>query len=123
MTQDKAIAKALKRHSEPALPDGFHSRMMEMIYLAEAKKKRQAFILNICLISFVSIGLITMAVYLLWDSLSALTFHMPALHITSEALSQYGFCFYIAFLVMVLFGLDHILRSRWHKKRFKEAGH
>lgn len=123
MKQDQAIAKVLQRQSGSALPDGFNSRMMEMIYLAEAKKKRQAFILNICLISFVSIGLIAMAVYLLWDSLSGLTFRMPSLRITSEALSQYGFCFYIAFLVMVLFGLDHLFRSRWQKKRFKEAGH
>jgi uncharacterized membrane protein YqhA len=123
MKQDKAIAKALQRQSGSALPDGFNSRMMEKIFLAEAKRKRQAFILNICLISFVSLSLIAMAVYLLWDSLSALTFRMPTLHVTSEALSQYGFCFYIAFLVMVLFGLDHLFRSRWHKKRFKEAGH
>ncbi len=123
MKRDKAIAKVLQKQSGSALPDGFNSRMMEMIYLAEAKKKRQAFILNICLISFVSIGLIAMAAYLLWDSLSALTFRMPTLHVTSEALSQYGFCFYIAFLVMVLFGLDHLFRSRWQKKRFKEAGH
>lgn len=123
MKQDKAIIKALGRRPKPTLHDGFNSRMMEKIFLAEAKKKRQAFFLNICLISFVSLSLIAMAVYLLRDSLSALTFRMPSLHVTSEALSQYGFCFYIAFLVMVLFGLDHLVRSRWHKKKLKEAGH
>lgn len=123
MKQDKAIAKALKRQTGSVLPDGFNSRMMEKIFLAEAKKKRQAFIFNICLISSVSLGLIVMAGYLMRDYLSGMTFRMPTMHVTSEALSQYGFCFYIAFLVMVLFAFDHFFRSRWQKKKLKEAGH
>ncbi len=119
MKPDKAIAKALNRQPKPALPPGFESRMMAQIYKAEAKRKRQTFLLNIGLLSLTSLGLIGLAAYLLRDYLSEVTFRMPSLHLSSEAASQYGFGFYIAFLILVLIVTDHCIRHLIQKRRAK----
>jgi hypothetical protein len=119
MKPDKAITKALNRQEKPVLPPGFESRMMTRIHRAEAKRKQQAYILNIGLISFTSVGLIGLAVYLLRHYLSGVTFRVPSLHLSTEAASQYGFGFYIAFLVMVLIATDHFVRHLIQKRRAK----
>lgn len=119
MKPDKAISKALTRQENPGLPPGFESRMMAQIYKAETKRKRQTFLLNIGLLSLTSLGLIGLAVYLLRDSLSEITFRAPSLHLSSEAVSQYGFGFYIAFLILVLIVTDHCIRHFIQKKRAK----
>ena len=117
MKPDKAIAKALNRQSNPVLPPGFESRMMAQIYKAEAKRKRQAFLLTIGLLSLTSLGLIGLAVYLLRDYLSEVTFRLPSLHLSSEAAWQYGFGFYIASLILVLIVTDHYVRQYIQKKK------
>jgi hypothetical protein len=120
MKSDKAITKALNRQEKPALPPGFESRMMAQIYRAEAKRKQQAFLFSIGLLSITSLGLIGMAVYLLRNYLSTATFRIPSLHLSTEALSQYGFGFYIASLILVLIVTDHCIRHFIQKKRAKQ---
>jgi len=96
MKPDKAITKALNRQNKPVLPPGFEVRMMTRIHQAETKRERQAFLLNIGLLSLTSLGLIGLAVYLLRNYLSEVTLRFPSLHLSSEVASQYGFLFYIA---------------------------
>ena len=118
MNQDKAIIKALKTMEGPTLSDDFSSGMMNRIYLVAAKKKRRMYIGTLCLISTVSLGLISMAVYLLRDYLQEnFTFQMPSLTSLLESVSKYGFGFYIAFLTIILIALDHYFRSMWQKHK------
>jgi hypothetical protein len=119
MKRDKAITKALERKHPPTLPAGFGTRMMEKIYAAEAKKKKKVYLFNIGLLSITSLALIAMAVYLLRDYLSGITFHMPSFHLTQVSVSQYGFCFYIAFLMLGLILTDHYIRHFIQKKKAK----
>ena len=118
MNQDKAIIKALKTLEGPILSNNFSSGMMNRIYLVEAKKKRRAYIGSLCLLSTVSLGMIAMAVYLLRDYLSDnFTFHLPTFASLIESVSKYGFCFYIAFLTIVLISLDYYFRSAYQKHK------
>jgi len=124
MNQDKAIIKALKTMEGPTLSDDFSSGMMNRIYLVAAKKKRRMYIGTLCLISTVSLGMISMAVYLLRDYVSdKLTFHLPSLASLVESLSRYGFGFYIAFLTIILIALDYYFRSAWQKHKNEKFGH
>jgi len=124
MNQDKAIIKALKSMEGPTLSDDFSSGMMNRIYLVAAKKKRRMYIGTLCLISTVSLGMISMAVYLLRDYVSdKLTFHLPSLASLVESVSRYGFGFYIAFLTFILIALDYYFRSAWQKHKNENLGH
>jgi hypothetical protein len=124
MNQDKAIIKALKTLEGPILSDNFSSGMMNRIYLVEAKKKRRAYIGSLCLLSAVSLGMISMAVYLLRDYLSdKLTFQLPGPETLIESISRYGFGFYIAFLTIILIALDYYFRSAWQKHKNEKFGH
>lgn len=120
MTHDKAIIKALQSTESPRLPAGFNSRMMNQIYQAAEHKKKRAYVLSLCLISGVSLVLIALTVYLLNNYFSVdLSFHLPKLHLSSQSISVYGFCFYIALLVLILIGLDNHFRHKWMIKKMK----
>jgi len=118
MNQDKAIIKALKTLEGPTLSDDFSSGMMNRIYLDAAKKKRRSYIGSLCLLSAVSLAMISMAAYLLRDYLTvSLTFHLPSLASLFESVAKYGFGFYIAFLTILLIALDYYFRSVWQKHK------
>jgi len=124
MNHDKAIIKALKTLEGLPLSDDFNSGMMNRIYFAAAKKKRRAYIGSLCVLSMVSMGLISMAVYLLRNYLTDnLTFHLPTLTSLIESVSKYGFGFYIAFLSIILIALDYYFRSVWQKHKNEKFRH
>ena len=118
MQEDKAIIKALKSQ-EGSLPSlGFNTRLMSKVYLAAEKEKKRMYILSLCFISAVSLGLIAMGVYLLKDYLpSNYTIHFPNFKNLLESLSKYGFSFYIAFLILILVGLDTYFRQLLNKRK------
>lgn len=120
MTQDKALRNALKKEQNHSLPFGFKEQTMKRIHKTAEKRKNRAFAYTIGLISITSLGLIALAVFLLKDYLNAaIIFPVEWLHPDTETISQYGFGGYIAFLTLVLIGIDHLARHHWQKKREK----
>jgi len=43
----------------------------------------------------------------------------PKVHLSSESKSMYAFSFYIAFLSLILIGLDYWIRRKWMMKKMK----
>ena len=117
MIKDKAIQKAVQSQPVSMLSSGFDSRIMDRIRLETEKKKKRAYVLSLGLISVVSAGLISLAVYLFKDELPAhLTLRFPDFNVIVVTLSKYGFGFYVAFLALILIGMDYFLRNAWQKK-------
>lgn len=118
MKPDKAILKVLKSQEIPELTPGFNTRMMNRVHVVVEKKKKRQYVQMLCFLAAVSLGLISMAVYFLKDYLpSHFTFYMPDFNIHLASLSRYGFGFYIAFLTLLLVGLDHYFRSVRQKRK------
>jgi hypothetical protein len=123
MKQDKAIIKVLKSQESPALSYDFNARLMSRVYVAVEKKKKRAYVLSLCLLSTVSLGLISLAGYLLKDHLALdFTLTLPRINFTLAPLSRYGFSVYIAVLTFILIGLDTYFRHVWIKRRNNKSG-
>jgi len=123
MKQDKAILKALKSQESPALSYDFNARLMSRVYLAAEKRKKRTYVLSLCLISAVSLGLISLAGYLLKDHfVTDFALTMPHINLTLGSLSKYGFCIYIAVLTLILIGLDNHFRHVWIKRKNNKSG-
>ena len=123
MKQDKAILKALKSQESTVLSYDFNARLMSRVFLAAEKKKKRAYILSICLISAVSLGLISMAGFLMKDYLSFdYAFTMPRINFTFGSLSKYSFSIYIAVLSLILIGLDNHFRHVFIKRKNNKSG-
>jgi hypothetical protein len=118
MKRDKAIIKALDRLDgldKPSLSADFNVQLMNKISKAAAKREKRSFIVNIAIVTVVSLGLVVMAVYLLRNYLTTdITFSMPVFHIGS--VSHYLFFAYIAILALLLLGLDYFFRYLREKK-------
>jgi hypothetical protein len=111
MKQDKALIKALNLKENPKLPTGFNAQLMGKIYIASAKQKKRNTIISYTFISFVSLGLIGMAVYLLKNYLTfSSMLQIPQFIFTSESKSFFGFSIYIASLVLILVFMDGYFR-------------
>ena len=123
MKQDKALIKVLKLQEKPKLSADFNAQLMDKIYIASAKQKKRNLIISYTFISFVSLGLIGMAVYLLKNYLTfSSMFQLPQLISTSESKSFFGFSIYIACLVLILVFMDGYfrkLRERYLNKKSK----
>jgi len=123
MSNDKAIIKALQSTESPRLSADFNSRLMTEVYRTLERKKKRAYILGLCLISGVSLALVGLAVYVFltyipWN----FTFELPKfpkMEFSSESKSMYAFSFYIAFLSLILIGLDYWIRRKWLMKKMK----
>jgi len=112
MKQDKALIKALKLKEKPQLPTDFNTQLMREIYKASAKQKKQNIILSYAFISFVSLGLIGMAVYLLKNYITfSSVSQIPEFLATSESKNIFGFSIYIACLVLILVFMDRYFRK------------
>jgi len=123
MNNDKAIRKALQSTESPRLSADFNSRLMAEVYRAVERKKKREYVLGICLISGVSLVLVGLAVYVFltyipWNFAFELP-KFPKMNLTPETKSMYGFSFYIAFLSLILIGLDHYIRRKWMMKKSK----
>ena len=121
MKQDKAIIKVLKSVEVPILSDGFNSGMMKQLYQTVEKKKKRTYILTLCLITTVSLGLISMGIYLTKDYLVGnFIFQLPTLKMMATSISKYGFGIYIAFLIFILLALDTFFRTVWNKHKVEK---
>ena len=121
MKQDKAIIKVLKSQEIPTLSDGFNAGMMKQLYKAVEKKKKRVYILTLCLLSTVSLGLIAMGIYLTKDYLVGnFPFQLPTIQMMAASISKYGFGIYIAFLIFILLVLDTFFRTVWNKHKVEK---
>jgi len=116
MYQDKALKKVLENKEKFDLPYGFENLMMNQILLEAKKSKRRSAILLLCLISSVSLGMIVGTI-VLFKYYLGVNISMPEIQnqFSPEAGKMFGFFFYIAFLVLMLLGLDTYLRRLKHK--------
>jgi len=118
MNQDKALKRILQTRDKGDLPYGFEIGLMNKVTLEAKRKKRRFFVLTLGLVSLVSVAMIAGTILLLKFYLSV-QFSLPVLHIrfSTETGSMFGFFFYIAFLALVLLGLDTYFRSLRHKPK------
>ena len=118
MDQDKALKKILQTRDKGDLPYGFEIGLMNKIMLEAKRKKRRSSVLTLGLVSSVSVSMIAGTILLLKFYLSV-QLSLPVLHIrfSTGAGSMFGFFFYIAFLALVLLGLDTYFRSLRRKPK------
>lgn len=111
MNKDNALRKVLIRKTGD-LPFGFEKRVMDKIMLEAEKKSRRNYYLSLGLVSAVSLAMIVGTFYLLnrYFSFNILEL-LSGVRLHSEASPLFTFCFYIAFLILVLLGLDYKFRE------------
>ena len=115
MKKDKAIEQALKNQVE-TLPAGFEAMVMEKVFIEAKRKERRSYVLNLLLISIISLGMLTGIFFLLKEVYSFNVFEHIAFNFFSLKNKDFFlFYFYIAFLILGLLGVDHFLRQ-WVKK-------
>ncbi|MDD2612487.1 MAG: hypothetical protein PHR38_06850 [Bacteroidales bacterium] len=116
MDQDKALKKILDTAGKSDLPDGFEDLLMDKIMLEVRKKKKRSTISIFSLVSAVSVAMITGTVFLFKNYLSVrISLPVPDTHLSVDTGYMFGFYFYIAFLVLILLGIDHYFRNLKHK--------
>jgi hypothetical protein len=111
MNRDKALIKTLVRKAD-SLPDGFEEQVMNRILLETEKKSRRNYSLSLMLVCLVSLAMLGGAFFVLdhFFSFNILDlFSNIRIHFEYDPL--YTYCFYIAFLILVLLGLDHKFRK------------
>lgn len=111
MNKDQALIKTLVRKADD-LPDGFEEQVMNRILLETEKKSRRNYYLSLMLVCVVSLAMIGGAFFVLdhFFLFSILDlFSNIRIHIEYNPL--YTCCFYLAFLILVLLGLDHKFRK------------
>ncbi len=111
MRQDKAIEKVYK-NKVVSLPDGFEERVMNRVCIEAEKRSKRNYVLNICLISGVSIVMLLGTFYSLkigygYNILEHFSFNF----FSEEQKPFLFFSSFIASLVLGLLGLDYILRE------------
>ncbi len=119
MNKDKALIKTLNRHSDE-LPVGFEERLMSRIVLEAEKKSRRDYVLSLLLVGAVSLAMIAGAVFVFVYYFSFdIRDLFSGIRIRFEYSSLYTYCFYIAFLVLVLLGLDYKFRKIMKKTGYE----
>ncbi len=110
MNKDKALIKTLIRKSDD-LPDRFEEQVMNLILLETEKKNRRNYYLSLLLVCAVSLAMTGATFFVLYHFFS---FNILGLfsniRIRVEYSPLYAYCFYIAFLVLLLLWLDHKFR-------------
>lgn len=119
MDKDKALIKTLNRRSDE-LPGGFEERLMSRILREAEKKSRRDYLLSLLLVGAVSLAMIAGAVFVLVYYFSFnIRDLFSGIRVRFEYNSLYTYCFYIAFLVLVLLGLDHKFRKIMKKTGYE----
>jgi len=110
MSKDNALIKTLIRKSDN-LPDRFEEQVMNLILLEAEKKRRRDYFFSLMLVSVVSLAMIGVAFFVLEHFFSFNILDLfSGIHIHFKYSPVYASCFYIAFLALVLLGLDHKFR-------------
>jgi ABC-type multidrug transport system fused ATPase/permease subunit len=120
MDQDKAVKKVLGLQ-EDHLPYGFEDRVMARVVVEAKKRNRQNQLLNYVVLGSVSMALIVGAFIALNHFFAFNLFKLfSGVRINIEFNSLYIYCFYLAFLMMVLLGFDYLFRRLANKRNLDE---
>lgn len=116
MKQDNALKKVLEAREKGDLPYDFESRMMHQVMLEVVRKRKRVNLIAFSMVSAVSLFLIAGTALLLNYYFQVdLTKVGNPISFSSESYAIFGFYFYIAFLVLLLLGIDAIFRKWKHK--------
>lgn len=119
MNKDKALIRTLNRRSDE-LSGGFEERLMNRILQEAEKKSRRDYLLGLLLAGAVSLAMVAGAVFVFVYYFSFdLRDLFSGIRIRFEYSSLYTYCFYIAFLVLVLLGLDYKFRKIMKKTGYE----
>lgn len=111
MDQDKALQKVLSQHTGE-VPFGFEERIMKRIQLEAVKKNRRSEQFNLLLVSMVSLLLSAGTAWILKHFFSfSLLDLFSGIHLHFGHNRLFIYCFYLAFLILALLGLDHLFRQ------------
>ena len=114
MNQDKALKKVLEDRFHDELSSDFNVRTMHRIMRATARQKKRIFILQLCLVSIVSAGLVFFTFFFVKDH-TGKDFVFFALHIFRN-IYDHVFAIYIALLALFLLMMDMLFRKKINKK-------
>ena len=118
MDQDKALKKILDTDGKSNLSDGFEDLLMKKIMLEAKKKKNRSTLSIFSLVTAVSLVMITGTILLFRNYLSVrISLPVPNVQLSADAGGMFGFYFYVAFLVLLLLGMDHYFRNLKQKPR------
>lgn len=125
MKTDNALKKALSRN-KAELPYGFENRVMRQIMLEMERKGRLSYYRALGLVSFVSLVLIAAILFVLYtyfgfNFLDLFTrIQLPSVEPSSLLNDQtrpiFAFSIYIGILMLLLLGMDYMLRKRIEKR-------
>lgn len=115
MNQNKMLKRALDAREKGDLPYGFESRMMMRITTEAIRKRKRANVLTLSLVSAVSLSLIAGTILLLRYYFK-IDVPVPErlVALSPASCRLFGFYSYIAFLALLLLGLDTWLRKMKH---------
>lgn len=111
MSKDRAFRKILTGKPDD-LPEVFEERVMNRILLEIEKKSRRSYYLSLVLVCVVSLAMVGGSLFVLYHFFSFnILYLFSNIRLPFEYSPLYNYCFYIAFLVLVLLGLDHKFRQ------------
>lgn len=111
MKKDNAIKKVLER-SDTTLPFDFETRTMKRIQKVTERRSKRTFVLQLFLVSTISVAMIFVVYYVLDTKLEADLGFGRILLVVSKVRSD-SFELYIAFLALVLLFADALLRRKY----------
>ena len=125
MKTDNALQKALSRNKSE-LPYGFEDRVMRQIMLEMERKGRLSYYRALGLVFFVSLVLIAAILFVLYTYFGfnfldlfariQLPSVQPSSLLNDQTRPIFAFSIYIGILMLLLLGMDYIVRKRIEKR-------
>lgn len=114
MNQDKALKKVLEDRFHDELSSDFNVRTMHRIMKAATRQKKRIFVLQLCLVSIISAGLVFFAFFFI-ENYTGKDFTLFELSVLRN-IYDHVFTIYIALLALFLLMMDMLLRKKINKK-------
>ncbi len=120
VTKDNVLKQALQRRQTTDLPSNFTYRMMQQVYVEDARKRKRATRLNYIMMAMVTAFMSILAVlsFVLYADISLKQIIQPFQE-AFQLSTGWGFYIYIFLLVGVLLFVDSAVRRWYYKKHAK----
>ena len=120
VTKDNVLKQALQRRLTTDLPSNFTYRMMQQVYVEDARKRKRATRLNYIMMAMVTAFMSILAVLsiVLYADISLKQIIQPFQE-AFQLSKGWGFYIYIFLLVGVLLFVDSAVRRWYYKKHAK----